>query len=89
MIHEMEEALATHKLAKRRMLNQKQSKFIPFEKGQKVWLDTRNIKITYLKKIMPKCKGPFKIDEVLGPITYRPKLPVLWKIHNIFHATLL
>ena len=41
MIHEREEALATHELARTRMSNQKQSRFVPFEKGQKVWLDTR------------------------------------------------
>ena len=64
MIHKREEALAAHKLARIRMSNWKQSRFIPFEKGQKVWLDTRNIKINYHKKIMPKHEGPFEIDEV-------------------------
>ena len=41
------------------------------------------------KKIAPKQEGPFKIDEVLGPVTYRLKLPTSWKIHNVFHAALL
>ena len=41
------------------------------------------------KKIAPKREGPFEIDEVLGPVTYRLKLPTSWKIHNVFHATLL
>ena len=41
------------------------------------------------KKIAPKREGPFEIDEVLGPVTYRLKLPASWKIHNVFHATLL
>jgi hypothetical protein len=41
------------------------------------------------KKITPKREGPFEIDEVLGPVTYRLKLPESWKIHNVFHATLL
>jgi Chromo (CHRromatin Organisation MOdifier) domain len=36
-----------------------------------------------------KREGPFKIDEVLGPVTYQLKLPESWKIHNVFHATLL
>jgi hypothetical protein len=27
------------------------------------------------KKIAPKREGPFEIDEVLGPVTYRLKLP--------------
>jgi hypothetical protein len=37
----------------------------------------------------PKREGPFEIEEVLGPVSYRLKLPKSWKIHNVFHATLL
>ena len=37
----------------------------------------------------PKREGPFKIVKILGPLTYRLKLPKPWKIHNVFHATLL
>jgi Chromo (CHRromatin Organisation MOdifier) domain len=84
-----EEALAVHELAKTRITNRKQSKFVPFKKNQKVWLDTRNLKMSHHKKITPKWEGPFKIDEVLGPVTYRLKLSESWKIHNVFHATLL
>jgi Chromo (CHRromatin Organisation MOdifier) domain len=47
------------------------------------------LKISHHKKIAPKREGPFKIDEVLGPVTYRLKLPESWRIHNVFHATLL
>ena len=63
--------------------------FTPFKKGQKVWLDSRNLKTLYHKKIGPKHEGPFKIEEVLGPVTYRLKLPDTWRIHNVFHAVLL
>jgi hypothetical protein len=41
------------------------------------------------KKIAPKQEGPFKIDKVLGPVTYQLKLPDSWKIHSMLHATLL
>ena len=37
----------------------------------------------------PKWEGPFVITKVLGLVTYRLKLPTSWRIHNIFHATLL
>jgi hypothetical protein len=37
----------------------------------------------------PKREGPFKVEEVLGPVTYRLKLLTNWKIHNMFHAVLL
>jgi hypothetical protein len=89
MISDREEALAAHELARTRIANRKQLKFVPFEKGQKVWLDTRNLKMNHHKKIAPKREGPFEIDEVLGPVTYRLKLPESWKIHNVFHAALL
>jgi Integrase zinc binding domain/Chromo (CHRromatin Organisation MOdifier) domain len=89
MISDREEALAAHELARTRITNWKQSKFVPFEKNQKVWLGTRNLKISHHKKIAPKQEGPFQIDEVLGPVTYQLKLPESWRIHNVFHATLL
>ena len=36
-----------------------------------------------------KQEGPFKIVDILGPLTYRLKLLETWKIHNVFHASLL
>ena len=84
-----EEALAAHELARTRMAEQGKSTFVPFKQGDKVWLDTRIIKMNYHKKIRPKREGLFEILKVLGPVTYRLKLPSTWKIHPIFHATLL
>jgi transposase InsO family protein len=60
MIYDREKALAAHKLARTRIANQKQSKFVPFKKNQKVWLDMRNLKMNHHKKIAPKREGPFK-----------------------------
>ena len=37
----------------------------------------------------PKREGPFTITEVLGLVTYKLQLPKTWRIHNVFHATLL
>lgn len=84
-----EEALAAHEVARSRMANRKRSTFVPFQLGQKVWLDSRNLKTIYHKKMAPKREGPFLITEVLSPITYRLQLPKSWKIHDVFHATLL
>ena len=81
--------MAAHELARTGIANRKQLNFTPFEKNQKVWLDTRNLKMNHHKKIAPKQKGPFEIEEVLGPVTYQLKLLTTWKIHNVFHATLL
>ena len=54
-----------------------------------MWLDSRNMKTQYNKKMKPKREGPFIITEVLGPVTYRLQLPSFWRIHNVFHTTLL
>ena len=89
LLQNQQEALAAHKLAKSRMADQWRSTFTPFKKGDQVWLDSRNLKTIYHKKMKPKQEGPFVITEVLGLVTYRLKLPTSWQIHNVFHATLL
>ena len=89
MIKDREEALAAHKLARRWIAKRKSNTFTPFKQRQKVWLDMRHMKTSYHKKMVPKQEGPFEIEEVMGPVMYRLKLPQEWKIHNVFHATLL
>ena len=89
LIRNREEALAAHELARTRMIERRKTTFVLFRKGYKVWLDSRNLKTIYHKKMAPKQEGPFEITEVIGPVTYRLKLPATWKIHNVFHATLL
>ena len=63
-----EEALAAHEFARSRMIDWRKSTFVPFKKGDKVWLDSRNLKTTYHKKMKPKLEreGPFPITDVLG-----------------------
>jgi hypothetical protein len=64
--------------------------FKPFEKGEQVWLEGKNLHIGYRsRKLAPKREGPFVFSEVLGPVTYRLKLPTQWRIHPVFHASLL
>jgi len=89
LIRNQEEALAAHELACSRMAEQQKSTFTPFKQGDKVWLDSRNLKMIYHKKMAPKQEGPFLITEVLGQVTYQLQLPTSWQIHNVFHATLL
>jgi len=89
LMKDREEALAAHELARSRMMERRKSTFVPFKLGDQVWLDTRNLKTTHHKKIGPKREGPFEITKVIGPVTYQLKLPTTWRIHNVFHATLL
>uniref|UniRef100_A0A0W0F1G9 Putative reverse transcriptase-rnase h-integrase n=1 Tax=Moniliophthora roreri TaxID=221103 RepID=A0A0W0F1G9_MONRR len=85
-----EETTSLLELARQRMIQREKQKLDTFEKGQKVWLEAKNLAIGYLsKKLAPKREGPFKILEVLGPVTYRLDLPHQWKIHPVFHTALL
>ena len=84
------EAAAAHELVKQKMAERSTPGFTSFKKEEQVWLDSRNLKIGYQSwKLAPKREGPFMITEVLGPITYCLKLPNHWRIHDVFHASLL
>ena len=70
LIKDREEALAMHELARTRMIDRRKGNFTLFHKGDKVWLDSRNLQMLYHKKMAPKREGPFEITEVIGPVTY-------------------
>jgi hypothetical protein len=66
------------------------SRFEPYQTGDKVWLEGRNLTTTHpLAKLAPRHYGPFPITCVISCTSYQLKLPFQWKIHDIFHATLL
>ena len=84
------EAEAAHKLAQQTMMEWITWGTKPFKKGEKVWLESKHLKLGYeTKKLAPKWEGPFEIEEVLSPLNYQLKLLKQWKIHPVFHATLL
>ena len=59
-------------------------------KGSQVWLEATHLKLPYqVSKLNPKRYGPFPITEVISPIAYRLLLPNNWRIHDVFHASLL
>jgi Integrase zinc binding domain len=77
-------------LLKHALRKKGQQHFHPFVKGQKVWLEGTNLKTSHLtKKFAPKRYGPFPITDVISPVVYRLTLPLSWKIHNVFHVSLL
>lgn len=58
--------------------------------GTMVYLDHKNIKVQYPSaKLAPRRSGPFPITELIGKSSYRLELPTKWKIHNVFHGSLL
>ena len=72
------------------MKEQITSKFVPWKVGDKVWLEGKNLRLHYpMRKLAPKREGPFEITQVVSPLAYCLRLPLMWKIHNVFHASLL
>ena len=70
--------------------DRKRRKPIEFKEGQMVYLHTKNLKTGRpSKKLDAKRTGPFKITEKIGSVAYRLQLPLSWKIHPVFHVSLL
>ena len=85
-----DEALAAHRIMQGLMKNQVKSQFTPFEVNDKVWLEAQNLKRNVINpKFAPKQEGPFKITKVLSPLSYQLQIPRSWKIHPVFHTSLL
>ena len=64
--------------------------FEPYQKGDKVWLEGRNLNTTHpSSKLAPRRYSPFPITHVVSCTSYQLKLPPQWKLHDVFHATLL
>ena len=90
LVHLRKEALAAHALAAMHMSRHNTRNFTPFNEGDAVWLEA-----TYLrapgrsKKLAPKREGPFKIKHKISDLVYELQLPEQWKIHPVFHASLL
>ena len=64
--------------------------FEPYQLGDKVWLEGCNLTTTHpTAKLAPRCYRPFLITHVISHTSYQLKLPPQWKIHNVFHTTLL
>ena len=61
-----------------------------FEVGDFVWLLRRNIATTRpCPKLDYKKLGPFRIIEKIGSMVVRLELPSHFRIHNVFHVSLL
>jgi hypothetical protein len=62
-----------------------------FRVGDLVLLSTRNLSLNYQpsKKLSGKFIGPFRIQGIIGTQAYRLLLPPSYRIHNVFHISLL
>jgi hypothetical protein len=67
---------------------------VQFDIGDKVMLNTKNIKFKAgTRKLHARWTGPFSITQMVGPegkaVAAKLALPVGWKIHPVFHVSLL
>ncbi|KXN81827.1 Histone-lysine N-methyltransferase SUV39H1 [Leucoagaricus sp. SymC.cos] len=61
-----------------------------YQIGDTVWLNNKHLKLDVPnRKLYQKRDGPFKITHQISPVNYRLKLLPQWKIHNVFHSSLL
>src|SRR5579864_3979478 len=58
--------------------------------GDRVWLEGTNLKLPYQSmKLAPRRYGPFRVAAMIGNTSYQLDLPETWKIHPVFHGSLL
>ena len=57
--------------------------------GDKVWLNSKYIKTKRNRKLETKFFGPFWVLHPVGKQAYKLELPRKWKIHDVFHMSLL
>lgn len=76
------------------MANKHRSSDPAYNLGDLVMLSSNNLSLSNLgtsgaRKLGPKWIGPFKIIQVLSPVTYKLDLPDSWRIHSVFHSSIL
>jgi hypothetical protein len=64
--------------------------FPSYQINDQVWLEGKHLATSYPSaKLAPRRYGPFPISAIINPVTFRLSLPPTWKIHPVFHASLL
>ena len=62
-----------------------------FSSGDQVLLSTEhlNLKNALIRKLKKRFIGPFFVVRPVGQVAYELDLPQKWRIHKVFHVSLL
>ena len=70
--------------------DRKRSPGATLEVGDLVYLSSKNIKTTSpCSSLLPRRTGLYPILQKVGEVVYQLKFPESWKIHDVFHQSLL
>ena len=68
----------------------KKHRDVEFTEGELVLLSTKSLKMKGIpRKLKKRFVGPFKIEQKIGQQVYKLLLPETWKVHPVFHISLL
>jgi hypothetical protein len=67
---------------------------VSFKVGDQVLLSTTNLHLASQskqpsRKFQPRFVGPYPVIQQVSPVAYKLELPVTWRIHPVFHVSLL
>ena len=73
-----------------RYYDQNRQEATTYEVGDKVWLDGKDLRTGQpSKKLSDRRYGPYKVTKIVGPNSYKLKLPQSMKIHPVFNTVKL
>jgi hypothetical protein len=86
------EARACHRVATERQARyaNERRRDVKFAPGDWVLLSSKNLRFKEgTPKLLPRWVGPFQVANQVGETSYELVLPARWRIHDVFHASLL